>query len=130
MASSTKQTWLVTGSSSGLGLNISLSALRAGHNVIATARDVSKAAREHPAIEDQGGRWLQLDVRSEDTENTVRNAINELAGGKIDVVVNNAGYTVVSSLEDTRSVTLSCSSLSILYAAHRLRRHLSDWTFS
>ena len=102
MGSTTKQTWLVTGPSSGFGLNITLSALRAGHAVIATARDVGKAAREHPAVEELGGRWLELDVRSEDTEQTVRNAIDELAGGRIDVVVNNAGYTVISALEETR----------------------------
>ena len=102
MGPTTKQTWLVTGSSSGLGLNITLSALRAGHTVIATARDVSKAAREHPDVEELGGKWLNLDVRSEETEETVRKAIEELAGGSIDVVVNNAGHTVLSSIEDAR----------------------------
>lgn len=102
MTLTTKQTWLVTGCSSGLGLNIALSALRAGHTVIATARDISKAAKEHPVIENLGGKWLELDVRWEDTEQIVRRAIDELAGGTIDVVVNNAGYTVVSSIEDVR----------------------------
>ena len=103
MASNTQQTWLVTASSSGLGLNISLSALRAAHAVIVTARDVSKAAREHPAIEKRGGKWLELDVRSEDTQQTLRKAIDELAGERIGVVVNSAGYTVIAPFEDTRS---------------------------
>lgn len=102
MSSTHKKTWLVTGASSGFGLNITLSALRAGHAVIATARDVSKAAREHPTIEKLGGKWLELDVRSEDTEQIVRNAIDELTEGRIDVVVNNAGYTVISSIEDAK----------------------------
>lgn len=102
MSLTTKQTWLVTGCSSGLGLNIALSALRAGHTVIATARDTNKAARDHPVVENLGGKWLELDVRWEDTEQIVRRAIDELAGGTIDVVVNNAGYTVVSSIEDVR----------------------------
>ncbi len=48
MVSVSKKTWLVTGANSGLGLCITLSALRAGHVVIATARDISKAAQDNP----------------------------------------------------------------------------------
>ncbi len=126
MASTTKQTWLVTGCSSGLGLNISLSALRAGHTVIATARNVSKAAREHPSVEDLGGKWLELDVRSEDTEEIVRKAVQELAGGRIDVVVNNAGYTVISSLEDARSVNFCVDFLLCTNTKHPWPRSSSN----
>ena len=86
--------------------------------MIATARDVPKAASEHPAVEEMSGKWLELDVRSEDTEQTVRNAINELAGGKIDVVVNNAGYTVISSIEDTRSAPPCGGFLSVPYVEY------------
>ena len=74
--------------------------------MIATARDVSKAAKEHPDVEAMGGTWLELDVRSETTEQAVRNAIDTLAQGSIDVVVNNAGHTVISALEDARSAIL------------------------
>ncbi|PYH94022.1 short-chain dehydrogenase/reductase SDR [Aspergillus ellipticus CBS 707.79] len=93
------KTWLVTGASSGLGTAIAEVVLRAGHKVIATARNPTKAAQENPQIEELGGQWLQLDVTSTDTAKTVEDAIRQ-AGGSIDVVVNNAGYSLLGSIED------------------------------
>jgi NAD(P)-dependent dehydrogenase (short-subunit alcohol dehydrogenase family) len=90
--------WLVTGASQGLGLAISLGALAAGHKVIACARNPDKAAREYPALVQQGGRWIKLDVTSKDTEQTVRESVEK--EGRIDVVVNNAGFVVVGGVED------------------------------
>lgn len=96
-----KQTWLVTGASSGLGLSITLAALRNGHRVIATARNVSRALQEHPEVENMGGSWLQLDVTWPNTQELVSEAI-EKEGGKLDVVVNNAGTMLLTSLEDAK----------------------------
>ncbi|PWY69683.1 short-chain dehydrogenase/reductase SDR [Aspergillus heteromorphus CBS 117.55] len=93
------QTWLITGSSSGLGTAIAETVLRAGHKVIATARNPIKAAQENPQIEELGGQWLKLDVTSPDTTKTVKDAICQ-AGGSIDVVVNNAAYSLIGSIED------------------------------
>ena len=101
MGSDRKKCWLVTGANSGLGLAIFLAALKANHRVIGTARDTVKAKQEHPEIEEMGGQWLKLDVTSTDTEQTVADAIKE-SGGRLDVVVNNAGYMVLTSLEDAR----------------------------
>ena len=100
MSASPSKTWLVTGANSGLGLAITLAALGAGHNVIATARDVERARQEAPQVEKLGGKWLKLDVTDEQTQVVVERAIQELGGGKLDVVVNNAGYTVVGAIED------------------------------
>ncbi|KAJ5104457.1 short-chain dehydrogenase/reductase SDR [Penicillium alfredii] len=97
MASS--KTWLVTGASSGLGAAIAETALQAGHKVIATARNPTKAAESNPQITKLGGTWIELDVTSPDTSKIVENAINE-AGGAVDVVVNNAGYSLLGSIED------------------------------
>ncbi|PYI05959.1 short-chain dehydrogenase/reductase SDR [Aspergillus sclerotiicarbonarius CBS 121057] len=93
------QTWLITGASSGLGTTIALAALRAGHKVLATARNPTKAAQENPQIEELGGVWISLDVTSHDTAKQVSDAITQ-AGGSIDVVVNNAGYSLLGSIED------------------------------
>jgi NAD(P)-dependent dehydrogenase (short-subunit alcohol dehydrogenase family) len=95
--------WLVTGASSGLGLAITLAALSAGHRVIATARDTSKAASNHPEVQQRGGTWLQLDVRDSTTKDVVAGAI-EKEGGRLDCLVNNAGYTAIGPVEDWRSV--------------------------
>lgn len=93
------KTWLVTGASSGLGTAIAEVALRSGHKVLATARNTTKAARENPQIEELGGTWVELDVTRVDTAKEVDSAIRE-AGGVIDVVVNNAGYSLLGSIED------------------------------
>ncbi|KAJ6134661.1 short-chain dehydrogenase/reductase SDR [Penicillium sp. IBT 18751x] len=93
------KTWLVTGASSGLGTAIAEVVLRSGHRVLATARNTIKAAQENPQIERLGGTWIELDVTRVDTAKEVESAIRE-AGGVIDVVVNNAGYSLLGSIED------------------------------
>ncbi|KAK2760008.1 hypothetical protein FQN54_002744 [Arachnomyces sp. PD_36] len=92
-------TWLITGASSGLGAAIAEAALKAGHKVIATARNPTKAAKSNPQITNLGGIWIELDVTSTETPQKVAKAINE-AGGVVDVVVNNAGYSLLGSIED------------------------------
>lgn len=92
------KTWLITGASQGLGLAIALSALKAGHKVIAGARSPDVAAQTHPELIAAGGNWLQLDVSLPSTRAIVQRTA-EHAGG-IDVVVNNAGYYAAGLLED------------------------------
>lgn len=102
-STTTPKIWLVTGASQGLGLRISLAALAAGHRVLAGARNVEKARKEHPELEELGGTWLALDVTSADTQKVVENAV--AAAGGIHTVVNNAGYFQTGSIED-----LTCAS--------------------
>ena len=92
-------TWLVTGASSGQGLEITLAALNAGHRVVATARNVDRAKAEHPEVSSLGGHWLQLDVTSDDAEAVVERAVREHG---VNVLVNNAGYGLRGVLEDLR----------------------------
>lgn len=91
--------WLITGASAGQGAEIALAALRAGHDVIATARNVSKAKEDLPEIEKLGGLWITLDVTKSDAEGIAKAAVEEHG---IDVVVNNAGYGLRGVLEDLR----------------------------
>lgn len=90
--------WIITGASQGLGLALAMSALKAGHSVLAGARDPLKAANEHPELEAAGGKWLELDVTSAETHTKVEQAI--AAAGGIDVVVNNAGFFLPGAIED------------------------------
>lgn len=92
--------WLITGASQGLGLSLALSALHAGHKVLATARQLERARTEHPEVEKLGGIWVELDVSQPDTQSRVDAAIREHGGGRVDVVVNNAGYNIVGTVED------------------------------
>lgn len=90
--------WFVTGASRGLGAEIVREALSRGHSVIATARDaeaVLKAYPETPA----GLLAVTADVTSqEQLQAAVDAGLAEF--GRIDVVVNNAGYGLVGAVEE------------------------------
>ena len=90
--------FLVTGSSRGLGREIVLAALDAGHRVAATAR---RPEQLDDLVQRYGERVLPiaLDVAdAEAAERAVRAAAE--AFGRLDVVVNNAGYANLASVED------------------------------
>jgi NAD(P)-dependent dehydrogenase (short-subunit alcohol dehydrogenase family) len=93
------QRWLITGSSRGLGRALAEAALAAGHRVVATARDpgtLTDLAQHHgPAV-----RLAALDVTDpEAAARAVALAADDFGG--LDVVVNNAGYGDIGSVEDT-----------------------------
>ncbi|RAL17392.1 SDR family oxidoreductase [Aspergillus homomorphus CBS 101889] len=92
-----KLTWLVTGCSSGFGLSLTRAALAGGHKVIATSRNPSRTPELVADIESRGGRWVQLDVTSHDSSDVV--ARLEREGDHIDVLVNNAGYSIYAPIE-------------------------------
>lgn len=96
--------WLITGASSGLGLEMAMSALRAGHRVIGTGRNISKAAADHSQFDALGGQWLQLDIAHKDAQTTLERVVadeEEKHTGQIHwVVVNNAGNTLLGVAED------------------------------
>lgn len=99
MAPGSAQIWLITGASSGLGLALAEAVLMAGHMVIATARNPAEASASYPHIETLGGKWIKLDISMPDAEFTVAEAIR---GSRIDVVVNNAAYSLLGCVEDMR----------------------------
>ncbi|MET8771042.1 SDR family NAD(P)-dependent oxidoreductase [Streptomyces sp. NPDC004658] len=89
--------WFITGSSRGLGRALVTAALEAGHHVVATARRPEALAQE---LGDYGDRLLPLalDVTSPDAARAAVDAAVERFG-RIDVLVNNAGYANVSPIE-------------------------------
>ncbi|GHJ41777.1 SDR family NAD(P)-dependent oxidoreductase [Streptomyces sp. TS71-3] len=93
------KTFLVTGSSRGLGREIVSAALAAGHRVMATARDPRALAGMAAAHGDRM-RTSQFDVTDAGAaERVVRETIE--AFGRLDVAVNNAGQGDRAALEDT-----------------------------
>jgi NAD(P)-dependent dehydrogenase (short-subunit alcohol dehydrogenase family) len=86
---------LITGASSGIGRATALELLRAGHTVYGGARRVQSM----DAISTSGGHPLAMDVTEEaDLERAVRTVLDQR--GRIDVLVNNAGFGLYGAAED------------------------------
>ena len=93
-----KKVWLVTGASKGLGLTLVNKLLATGYKVAATSRDI-EALKE--AVNNTSANFLPLEV---DLTNpiSVEKAIqitNETFG-RLDVIVNNAGYGIGGAIEE------------------------------
>lgn len=94
----THQTWFITGASRGLGLELARQLLRQGHRVAATSRDVA-GLRSAVGADSAGFLPLGADLASEaSVADAVRATVQRF--GRIDVVVNNAGYGQLGSLEE------------------------------
>jgi len=102
-----EQVAVVTGSSSGIGYETSLTLARNGFHTYATMRKVdgggaggSKQITDIAKNESLSLQVIQLDVNN---DKSVTEAINRIANekGRIDVVINNAGYDLMGALEET-----------------------------
>ena len=92
---------LVTGSSSGIGYETSLSLAREGYFTYATMRDLKKSdeIKKIAKNENLPLKVIELDVDNEDsTEKAIRSIIDEKQ--RIDVLVNNAGWGIWGTAED------------------------------
>ncbi len=93
-----RKVWFVTGASNGLGLALATKLLASGHRVAATSRDIKKL---RSAIGYDGTAFLPLQVPLNDDENVgraIRQAYEKF--GRLDVVVNNAGYGIGGTMEE------------------------------
>jgi NAD(P)-dependent dehydrogenase (short-subunit alcohol dehydrogenase family) len=91
--------WFITGVSSGLGLALAKAVLAAGDTVAGTVRrETDRMAFE--TLDPQRAIGLILDVRDEDAVHAAVHAA-EARMGRIDVLVNNAGYGLIGTLEET-----------------------------
>ena len=92
---------LVTGSSSGIGLETALALARNGYETYASMRDVKKSAELEYAAKKENLKIkiIELDV---DKEESIISAIKKISSdsGRLDVLVNNAGYGQFGCTED------------------------------
>jgi len=93
-----KKVWFISGASKGLGLSLVIQLLKAGQLVAATSRNVNDLIA---AVNSNSKQFLPLAVNLKD-ELSVEQAINATIAqfGKIDVVINNAGYGIGGSIEE------------------------------
>lgn len=90
-------TWLITGCSSGFGLSLTRVVQAGGHKVIATSRNPSRTPDLVAEVEGKGGKWLKLDVNDTNSGEFVDEL--EKSGEQIDVLVNNAGFSLHTPVE-------------------------------
>jgi NAD(P)-dependent dehydrogenase (short-subunit alcohol dehydrogenase family) len=112
--------WFVTGAATGIGFAVAKAALEAGDRVVATARNTGELvtlARSHGDTI----RALPLDVTMpSQVEAVVAQAV--AWGGRIDVLVNNAGYRVDGALEEQSEAQIDDQIAVNLTAAIRITR--------
>src|ERR1700677_1434037 len=90
--------WFITGAGSGIGTGIAKAALRAGDRVVATGRNLEKISNAFPGVAEEKIAFVQLDITSEAQAGA---AVDEAMKrfGRIDVLVNNAGYSLLGNFE-------------------------------
>lgn len=112
--------WFITGTSSGFGREIALEALARGDRVVATARDprsLDDLVRRAP----ERVLAVRLDVtRPEQVQSAVHEACERF--GAVDVLVNNAGYSVVGAVEETSDAELRSALETMFFGAAALTR--------
>ncbi len=87
---------LITGASSGIGKETAKKLISEGHTVYVAARRVDKM----DDLVQIGARSIKMDITiDEDIKNAVETVLKEK--GRIDVLVNNAGYAIYGAMEDT-----------------------------
>lgn len=116
----TAKTWFITGASSGFGRAFADHALARGYNVVATARKTDALKEIVPQAPDRF-LALGLDVtRPEDAQAAVDAAVARF--GRIDVLVNNAGYGVVGAFEETSDSELRAQMETNFFGAMNVTR--------
>ena len=96
---------LITGSSSGFGLLTSIELTKAGYHVVATMRDLSRRAKLDQSAA-AAGVTDEIDIRALEVTHgrDIATVVDTVARdyGRIDVLVNNAGFAVAGFAEDIK----------------------------
>lgn len=96
-----QKVWLVTGASKGIGLQIVLEALKAGNIVVGTSRDAQKLSQAVATeLGETSKNFWAVEMAFDETSinTTVAQVIAKY--GRIDVLVNNAGYALLGAVEE------------------------------
>ena len=111
--------WFVTGASRGLGRAIVEAALRRGDRVVATAR----AAQSLSDLQEQYRAALEVEVLDvTDIGETDAVIAGALSRGPIDIVVNNAGYSLTGAAEEMTDEEMQHQIETLLLAPMRITR--------
>lgn len=115
----TRQVWLITGASRGLGVQLAKAALAAGHRVVATGRNPEKVTA---AIGDNTNLLaVKLDVTvPSQAQKAVAAAVAQF--GAIDVLVNNAGNFYAGFFEELSDAQVRSQLDTLLFGPMNVTR--------
>ncbi|KAI0885455.1 putative short-chain oxidoreductase [Annulohypoxylon maeteangense] len=115
-------TWLITGTSSGFGESLARLVLANGHKLIATSRNLSRNPDFVAEVNahGNGSKWLKLDVDNQNSDKFIESL--EESGDKIDVLVNNAGYSIYGPMETLTEEELRAQMDTLYFGPVRLIR--------
>ena len=117
-----QKVWLVTGASRGLGLALIRELLSQGHKVAATSRTVDSLVKEVGAQNDDF-LPIPMDLTHEaSVEKGIAMALSHF--GVVDVVVNNAGYGLVGTLEELSDEECRMNFDVNVFGALHITRHI------
>jgi NAD(P)-dependent dehydrogenase (short-subunit alcohol dehydrogenase family) len=112
--------WLITGSSTGFGRSLTEAVLQHGDRVLATARkpeQLDDLVQQYPNT----AKAIRLDVTNpQDVNDAVNAAIATF--GRIDVLVNNAGYGLIGALEEVSDEQIQRNFDTNLFGAIHMMR--------
>ena len=91
--------WFITGAGSGIGAGVARAALKAGQRVVATGRNMEKLSGAFANVASDDVLRERLDVTSETEAKRAADAA-VARFGRIDVLVNNAGYSLLGIFEE------------------------------
>jgi len=120
MTARAQRVWFITGTSSGFGRCIAEEAIARGDCVVATARD-PRTLSDLVARAPERVHAVRLDVtRAVEIASSVASALERF--GAIDVLVNNAGFSVVGAVEETSDEDLRAIFEPMFFGAVALTR--------
>jgi len=95
----TRKVWFITGASSGFGKSFAEYAIQQGYQVVVTARRLDKL-ESIKALAPGQVEALRMDVNNNtEVSQAVTAAVSRF--GRVDVLINNAGYSIVGAVEET-----------------------------
>jgi NAD(P)-dependent dehydrogenase (short-subunit alcohol dehydrogenase family) len=114
--------WFITGTSSGFGRAIAEEVIARGGRVVATARD-PRALEDLVARAPERVHAVRLDVtRPAEIQTAIAAAMQRF--GAVDVLVNNAGFSIVGAVEETSDEALRSTFEPMFFGAVALTRAL------
>ncbi|MBT7118038.1 MAG: SDR family NAD(P)-dependent oxidoreductase [Campylobacteraceae bacterium] len=111
-----KQTILITGCSTGIGLESALYMQRNGFDVYATARE----KKDIENLKELGLNCLLLDVTKPDTIKDCLDEVLKQTNGTLDILFNNAGFGQPGAVEDLTTQTLKDQFETNVFGLHEV----------